>query len=180
MIDSSMASSRSCSSSAVSGSTKQNISTLSNWCTRKMPRVSLPAAPASRRKQLEKPGVAQRQLVGGQDLVAVHRGQRHLGGADEVEVVVGQGVDLLLGVGQKAGAVQRLLADEHRRDHRLKALAAELLHGVAHERQLQQDQVAAQVGKARAREPRAALHVDARPGQLEMVAAAGLALADLA
>ncbi len=33
----------------------ENISTLSNWCTRKMPRVSLPAAPASRRKQGEKP-----------------------------------------------------------------------------------------------------------------------------
>ena len=35
--------------------TNENISTLSNWCTRKMPRVSLPAAPASRRKQGEKP-----------------------------------------------------------------------------------------------------------------------------
>ena len=32
-----------------------NISTLSNWCTRKIPRVSLPAAPASRRKHGEKP-----------------------------------------------------------------------------------------------------------------------------
>ncbi len=37
------------------GSTNENISTLSNWCTRKMPFVSLPAAPASRRKQAEKP-----------------------------------------------------------------------------------------------------------------------------
>ena len=55
MIDSSIASSRSCSATAWSGSTKLNISTLSNWCTRKIPRVSLPAAPASRRKQLEKP-----------------------------------------------------------------------------------------------------------------------------
>ena len=50
-----MASSRSCSSFDLSGSTNVNISTLSNWCTRKMPRVSLPAAPASRRKQGEKP-----------------------------------------------------------------------------------------------------------------------------
>ena len=32
---------------------KTNISTLSNWCTRNIPRVSLPAAPASRRKQVE-------------------------------------------------------------------------------------------------------------------------------
>ena len=32
---------------------KTNISTLSNWWTRNMPRVSLPAAPASRRKHVE-------------------------------------------------------------------------------------------------------------------------------
>ena len=54
-ISSSIASSRSCSSPDASGSTKLNISTLSNWCTLKMPCVSLPAAPASRRKQVEKP-----------------------------------------------------------------------------------------------------------------------------
>ena len=34
-------------------SQKTNISTLSNWWTRNMPRVSLPAAPASRRKHVE-------------------------------------------------------------------------------------------------------------------------------
>lgn len=34
--------SRWCSLSASAGSTYENISTLSNWCTRKMPRVSLP------------------------------------------------------------------------------------------------------------------------------------------
>ena len=52
----------------------------------------------------------------------MQRGQRHLRGADQVEVVVGQPVDLLLGVGQHAGPVQRLLAHQHRRDHRLEAL----------------------------------------------------------
>src|SRR5215218_9299779 len=52
---SSIASSRSCSAGDSSGTTKANISTLSNWWTRKMPRVSLPAAPASRRKQVEGP-----------------------------------------------------------------------------------------------------------------------------
>ena len=46
---------RSCSSHDVSGSTKTNISTLLNWWTRNIPRVSLPAAPASRRKHVEKP-----------------------------------------------------------------------------------------------------------------------------
>ena len=54
-IASSMASRRSCSSPEADGSTKLNISTFSNWCTRKIPRVSRPAAPASRRKQGEKP-----------------------------------------------------------------------------------------------------------------------------
>src|SRR5205807_5191301 len=33
----------------------ENISTFSNWWTRKIPRVSLPCAPASRRKQVEIP-----------------------------------------------------------------------------------------------------------------------------
>ena len=52
---SSIASNRSCSAAESSGRTNENISTLSNWCTRNMPRVSRPAAPASRRKQGEKP-----------------------------------------------------------------------------------------------------------------------------
>ena len=43
----------------------------------------------------------------------------------------------------------------------------------AHERELEQDEVAAQVGEARARQPRAALHVDALAGQLEVVFGAG-------
>ena len=41
----------------------------------------------------------------------------------------------------------------------------------AHERELEQHEVAAQVGEARARQPRAALHVDPLAGQLEVVAA---------
>ena len=53
MSSSSIASSRSCSSRAAAAVVKTNISTLSNWCTRNMPRVSLPAAPASRRKYVE-------------------------------------------------------------------------------------------------------------------------------
>ena len=52
----------------------------------------------------------------------MQRGQRDLRGADEVQVVVGQAVDLLLGVGQEAGSVQRALAHEHGRDDRLEAL----------------------------------------------------------
>ena len=55
----------------------------------------------------------------------MERGERHLGRARQVEVVLGQRVDLLLGVGEEAGAVERLLAHEHRRDHRLEPLPAE-------------------------------------------------------
>ena len=42
MRDSSIARIRSCSAQDWSGVTIEYISTLSNWCTRKIPRVSLP------------------------------------------------------------------------------------------------------------------------------------------
>ena len=46
---------RLCSSCASSGLHQENISTLSNWWTRMMPRVSLPWLPASRRKHEDQP-----------------------------------------------------------------------------------------------------------------------------
>lgn len=45
----------SCSSADFSGSVMQNISTFSKWWILKMPRMSLPCAPASLRKHEEKP-----------------------------------------------------------------------------------------------------------------------------
>ena len=114
-------------------------------------------------------GVAQRQPVSVEDLIAVKRRQGDLGGADQVEVVLGQVVDLLLGVGQIAGADQRALAHEHGRDHRLEALPDELVHRVAHECQFDQHEVAAQNCEARAGQRRAMLHVDHRPRQCEVV-----------
>jgi hypothetical protein len=45
---------RSNSSQEASGSVYANSSTLLNWWTRNIPRVSRPAAPASRRKFVEK------------------------------------------------------------------------------------------------------------------------------
>ena len=110
----------------------------------------------------------------------MQRRERHLGRARQVELVLGQRVDLLLGVGQEAGAVQRLLAHEHRRDDRLEALAAEQLERPAHERELEQHERALQVGEARARHARAGLHVDQAAEQLEVVAAGLARLADLA
>ena len=55
----------------------------------------------------------------------MQRGERHLARAGQEQLVVGEPVDLLLGVGQQAGAEQRLLAHEHRRHDRLEALLAE-------------------------------------------------------
>ena len=51
----------------------------------------------------------------------MQRRERHLARPRQVQRVVGEPVDLLLGVGQEAGAEQRLLAHEHGRDDRLEA-----------------------------------------------------------
>ncbi len=108
----------------------------------------------------------------------MQRRERDLARAGEVEIVLGEVVDLLLGVGQKARAVERLPADEHRRDDRLEAVAAELRQRPLDERELEHREVAAQVGEARARQPRAALHVDPVTGELEVVAAGLRRVAD--
>ena len=109
----------------------------------------------------------------------MERSQRHLGGADQVQVVVGEAVDLLLGVGQEAGSVQRALADEHRRHHGLESLAAEPLEREPDERELEHHEVPEQVGEPRPRQPRPALHVDPVAGELEVVPAGGAGLPDL-
>ena len=61
----------------------ETSSTLVNWCWRIMPRVSLPAAPASARKQGVQRGEPQRQRVLGDDRFADEIGQRHFGGGDQ-------------------------------------------------------------------------------------------------
>ena len=108
----------------------------------------------------------------------MQRGQRHLARADQVELVVGHAVDLLLGVGQEAGAVQRLLAHQHRRHHRHEALLLEQREHPLHERQLEAHERALEVDEARAGHARARLQVEVLAQQLHVVAAraAGLAL----
>ena len=115
-------------------------------------------------------GVAQRQPRSVEDLARVQRRQRHLARPRQVQLVLGEPVELLLGVGEHAGAEQRLLAHEHGRDHRLEAVAEQHVHAPAHERQLEQHEVALQVGEARARHPRGRLHVDPLARQVEVVA----------
>src|SRR6266508_1723245 len=118
-----MASRRSCSSRECSGRQKTNISTLSNWWTRNMPRVSFPAE-AGRIAR-----VAERQLVRGKLLLHVHGGERHLRGSGQVEFVALDSVEVDLVRRQEAGSVHRLLEDEDRRQYRRKALADEPVEG---------------------------------------------------
>ena len=102
----------------------------------------------------------------------MQRGQRHLGGAGEEELVLGDLVDLVAVAGQEAGPVERLLAHQHRRHDRLVALGAEQLERVADERELEHHQVAHQVGEARAGGPGGGLDLDQPEGDadLEVVA----------
>ena len=104
--------------------------------------------------------VAQRQRLGGEDLAGVEAGQRHLRGAGEEELVLGDLVDLVAVAGQEAGPLQRLLADQHRRHHRLVPLGPDQLDREADQGQLQHHQVALEVGEAGAGEPRGGLHLD--------------------
>ena len=168
-ISSSCASSRSCSSRASSGVDEAEHLDLVELVhaedpARVAPRGARLAAEAGREAR-----VAHRQPAAVEDLPRVQRRQRDLARPREVERVVGEPVDLLLRVGQEAGAVERLLAHEHRRDHRLEAVAAQHLQRPAHERQLEQHEVALEVGEAGAGHARARLHVDPRAAQLEVV-----------
>ena len=125
-------------------------------------------------------GVAERQLAPSQDLAAVQRRQRHLGGAGEVEVVVGHAVDLLLGVGQESRAVERLLADQHGRHHGHEPVRLQLGHRPADERQLEQDERALEVCEARSGHACARLQIHEPVEQLEVVRALAAGLPDLA
>ena len=100
----------------------------------------------------------------------MQRGERDLARADQVERVVGQAVDLLLGVGQEAGPVQRLLAHQHGRHDRLEAVAPPSFSSTQRtSAELEHHELALQVGEARAGDARARLHVDQWAGELEVV-----------
>ena len=82
--------------------------------------------------------VAHRQVGLVEDLVHVQGGQRHLGGAHQVEAVGLDPVDLLHVGGEEAGAVHGLVAHQHRHDHRPEALGRQLLQGELHQGELQE------------------------------------------
>ena len=176
-----MARRRSCSSTERSGSTEHEHLDLVELVHAEDPARVLARGASLAAEARREAGVAQRQVGGLEDLAGVHRRERDLARPDEVQVVVGQAVDLLLGVGQEAGSVERLLAHEDRGDHRLEAVALDLLERPADERELEHDERAAEVGEARPGETRAALHVDHVAREGEVVAAlADPRLSDLA
>src|SRR5215218_1791616 len=94
--------------------------------------------------------VAEGQGVGVEDLVGVQAGEGDLRGAGEEEVVLGDLIDLVAVAGEEAGSLQRLFADQDRRHHRLVPLGPDRLDREADQGQLEQDEVALQVGEARA------------------------------
>ena len=109
-------------------------------------------------------------------------GQRDLGGAGEEELVLRDLVDLVAVAGEHPGPLERLLADQHRRHHRLVALGADQLDREADQRQLEHHQVALEVGEAGAGEAGGRLHVDQAElgAELEVVARLEVELGRLA
>jgi hypothetical protein len=75
----------------------------------------------------------------------MQRGERHLGRPDQIELVLVGAIDVHGLRRQEPRAVHRLLAHEHRRDHRRESLLREDVHRVANERELEQHDVAEQV-----------------------------------
>ena len=98
----------------------------------------------------------------------MHGRQGHLGRAGEVELVALDPVEVDLLGGEEAGAVHRVLADEHGREHRREPGGSEAVEREAVERELEQRGRADAVDEARAGDLGAALGVD--PGELQVVA----------
>ncbi len=98
--------------------------------------------------------------------------ERHLGGADQVEVVFGQAVDLAVVGDREAGALHRLGLDQHRSDHRHETGLDGLLHGHVEQPELEPGPGAAQEEEPGARDLGAPLHVDRAEqfAQLKVVA----------
>ena len=120
-------------------------------------------------KARREPGVAERQLVGDEDLVGVECGERHLARTNEKEIVVFEAIDALAISREEARRKHRLLAHQDRRYDRSKATLAELVEGHPRNRPPEACNVASQIAEARARRAGTALHVDAAARQLEVV-----------
>ncbi len=102
----------------------------------------------------------------------MERGERHLRRADEIEAVLRHLVEVALLRREEAGAVHRLLAHEHRRQHRHVPLRHDPRERPPVERDLEQRDVADAIDEPRARHARGALDVDpaVRRREIEVVA----------
>ena len=127
-------------------------------------------------------GVAHGAVGQVDDLVGVVAGQRDLGGADQVQVVFLQVVDLVGVRAEEAGAGHGLGADEHRGDHQLEAVLRRLLRGKVEQAELQHRAGAGEEVEARSGDLRAAFHVDQaeRFAQVQVVLRLEVELGDLA
>ena len=88
-------------------------------------------------------------------------GERDLGGAGQVQPVALDRVDVRALGREEAGAVHRLLAHEHRRDHGREAVRDQLVEREAVEGERERARVADEVAEAGARDAGGALHVEA-------------------
>jgi len=75
--------------------------------------------------------------------------QRYLGGTDQEEVVALNRVDLVAVGWKEPGAEQRLLPNQHRRNHGRESLCGQPVHRKPHQPQVEESRLAFQVGEAR-------------------------------
>ena len=125
-----------------------------------MPLVSLPCEPGLLAEARAERRVAQRQCGDVEDLVGVVGRHRHLGGADEVEVLPLDPVDVVGGLAEEAGALHRARPDQRRGDDLGEAGGAGLVHRQVDQRELELGADAGEEVEARARHLGAALDVD--------------------
>jgi len=121
--------------------------------------MSLPYVPCLPAETRRVTGVPDRQVGLLQDLGRVERGQRHLRGPHQVELVRIGDVDVDRVRRQEAAAEHGLLAHEHRRDHRDEIARLERVERVANQRELHLDDVAQQVDEPGSAGAHAALGV---------------------
>ena len=88
-------------------------------------------------------------------------GERDLRGAGQVQVVFRERVDVRALGREEAGAVHRLLADQHRRQHRHMTVLDRLVERETVESEREQRGVADEVAEPGAGQPRRALHLEA-------------------
>ncbi|CCB75725.1 protein of unknown function [Streptantibioticus cattleyicolor NRRL 8057 = DSM 46488] len=119
-------------------------------------------------------GVAQREPGRLDDLVHVVGGQRDLGGADQVVVVLLQVVDVLRGLAEEAGALHGARLDQRGGEHRGEAGLGGLRDRRVDQGQLQQGADTGEVVEARAGDLGGALDVDGAECLAELQVVLGL------